>query len=161
MFVPVPYTRPDGGSLPPGAALVPGGFPPMGPPPPGGPMGPLPLVLAPGFAPGAMPPLIEREPIDVCKLFVGGLNPNTTEAELEDYFKQYGAVGATLSSKQATSCEGQIDRRASAHLIVSPWNWEAYMRSRSCFSPVLRGEDKVLVCCCLRFVDYRRGVQTL
>lgn len=96
MFLPVhPYSRPDAAALPPGAALMPGAFPPIhGPPPPGGPMGPVPLVIAPGFAPGpgGMPPIIEREPVDVCKLFVGGLNPATTEAELEDYFKQYGAV---------------------------------------------------------------------
>lgn len=95
MFLPVhPYSRPDGGALPPGAALMPGAFPPIHGAPPGGPLGPVPLVLAPGFAPGpaGMPPIIEREPVDVCKLFVGGLNPATTEAELEDYFKQYGAV---------------------------------------------------------------------
>ena len=87
----MPYSRPDAGSLPPGSALMPGAFPPMAGAPPGA---PVPLVLAPGFPPGApgLPPMIEREPVDVCKLFVGGLNPNTTEAELEDYFKQYGAV---------------------------------------------------------------------
>ncbi|KAL8444246.1 hypothetical protein Emag_005603 [Eimeria magna] len=95
MFVPVhPYGRAEGApSLPPGAAIVPGGFPPLAGGPPGAPVGPLPLVIAPGFPPGApaLPPIIEREPVDVCKLFVGGLNPNTTDAELEDYFKQYGA----------------------------------------------------------------------
>ncbi|KAL8270841.1 hypothetical protein Esti_005212 [Eimeria stiedai] len=96
MFVPVhPYGRAEGApSLPPGAALVPGAFPPLAGAPPGAPVGPLPLVIAPGFPPGGpgLPPIIEREPVDVCKLFVGGLNPNTTDAELEDYFKQYGAV---------------------------------------------------------------------
>lgn len=94
MFVPVPYSRPEGAAMPPAAALMQGAFPPMGPPPPGGPVGPVPLVIAPGFPPGAPGPLpvIEREPVDVCKLFVGGLNPSTTDAELEEYFKQYGAV---------------------------------------------------------------------
>ncbi|XP_026192833.1 heterogeneous nuclear ribonucleoprotein 1 [Cyclospora cayetanensis] len=99
MFVPVPYSRPDGAALPPGATLVPGAFPPMAGAPPGAPLGPVPLVLAPGFAPGGPgmpPPILEREPVDVCKLFVGGLNPSTTEAELEDYFKQYGAVRSAV-----------------------------------------------------------------
>ncbi|CDJ37375.1 RNA binding protein, putative [Eimeria tenella] len=95
MFVPLPYSRPDGAALPPAAALMPGAFPPVGGAPPGAPMGPVPLVLAPGFAPGG-PPLLEREPIDVCKLFVGGLNPSTTEADLEEYFKQYGAVRSAV-----------------------------------------------------------------
>lgn len=99
MFVPVhPYSRPDGAGLPPGAALMPGAFPPMAGGPPGAPVGHVPIVLAPGFPHGApgLPPIIEREPVDVCKLFVGGLNPSTTEAELEDYFKQYGAVKSAV-----------------------------------------------------------------
>ena len=95
MFVPVPYSRSEGSSMPPAAAAAAAALLHGGLPLPGGPPGaPVPFVLAPGFAAGAPggPPIIEREPVDVCKLFVGGLNPNTTEAELEDYFKQYGAV---------------------------------------------------------------------
>ncbi|OEH77309.1 RNA binding protein [Cyclospora cayetanensis] len=46
--------------------------------------------------PPRTPPTVS-EPQD---LFVGGLNPSTTEAELEDYFKQYGAGTPPLPASE-------------------------------------------------------------
>ncbi|KAL8448693.1 hypothetical protein Emed_003602 [Eimeria media] len=145
MFVPVhPYGRAEGGpSLPPGAAIVPGGFPPLAGGPPGAPVGPLPLVIAPGFPPGgpALPPIIEREPVDVCKLFVGGLNPNTTDAELEDYFKQYGA-GAKPRVKHAVVMFDKKLNRSRCFGFVT-FNTEKETLRAYCMGPHTIGGNEV------------------
>lgn len=85
MFLPVnPFARPGEFAHPPGGAVS---YPSphiAGPGPP--------LVLAPQFAAAGIAPLLDREPVDVCKLFVGGLSPSTTDADLEEHFKQFGRV---------------------------------------------------------------------
>lgn len=40
---------------------------------------------------------------DQAKLFLGGISPETTEATLQDYFGQYGAVlGSTVAKDRST-----------------------------------------------------------